>query len=409
MPEKENSNRYGWVVVAAGFVSLTITAAVGMFAFPPLQESILDEFDWSMSQASRAMLVWGVVGAIASPVFGRWMDTIGVRPIMLFGIVIQIIATFLISRVQELWQLYLLFGVSSVGTLCTTYIPVATIIAHWFERNRGAATGIALLGLGAGGVGATVVSGVLLESMTWREIYALYAGALVVTIPLIAMLRLPREHEGEFVQDHEAPEEIEAALDGLTLGESVKTRSFWGIGVGDAVTGMVVAMFNVQLLLLFSIQGFAKDTAESVFIVFQLCMSFFTIAFGIGADYIRLKPLVIVCYGVPAVAVLLLATSNIPLAFVFAIVCGACFGGRTAIFPLMLIHSFGPAHVGAIYGLSNSIFLLATGIGPVIGAEVYDRTGSTAAVYGTAAFIIVVSTVLVALMRDERARHSTAD
>lgn len=401
-PSIPASNAYGVVIVAAGFVALSIASLVGLFAYPTLQEAILTERGWTLTQGSRGLMVWGLVGAVASPIFGRLMDTAGVRPVMVFGIIVQLIATFLISRVNELWQLYLLFGMSSVGAMCTTYIPVATIIAHWFEKNRGAATGIAMLGLGVGGVVATVLSEQLLATMSWREVYAIYAGLLILAVPLIALLRLPRDHEGEPAQ-HDSEAALEEATGGLTLKESLRTRSFWGIGVGDAITGIIVAMLNVHLLILLSYNGFESSTAGLVYITFQLCIAFFTIVFGAIADHVSLRALAIACYGIPALSLFLLVSDSVVLAFAFAVICGACFGGRTAIFPLMLVHSFGPAHVGAIYGLSNSLFLIANGIGPVIGGEVYDRTGSTAAVYVTASVILVVSTVLVALMRNERA------
>ena len=72
-----------------------------------------------------------------------------------------------------------------------------------------------------------------------------------------------------------------------------------------------------------------------------------------------------------------------------------------ALFPLALVRCFGASHMGAIYGLSNSFFLIGNAQGPFIGAYIYDTTGSARPVYALACVLFVVSTLLISLIRQE--------
>ena len=111
----------------------------------------------------------------------------------------------------------------------------------------------------------------------------------------------------------------------------------------------------------------------------------------------------IFCYLLPAFATgLLLPGGIIWLAFLFAIFAGFPGGGRNALFPVALYSSFGKTHMASIYGLSNSFFMIGTAIGPFLAGVLYDATGSTQLVYTSAMVVLVVSTILVSFIRDER-------
>ena len=183
---------------------------------------------------------------------------------------------------------------------------------------------------------------------------------------------------------------------------AARTRTFWGLSLGDGLAGAMFAIFNVHLVLYLSTDLGDAATAVRVYSALNVCLALGTILFGALADTLSLRMLVVVCYALPAVGVALLMGPAVGvLAFAFAVIAGLAGGGRQALFPVALMHGFGPTHTASIYGLSNSFFFIGNALGPVVGAVLYDATGDTRVVYGAVAGALAVSAVLVSLLRRE--------
>ncbi|HKT78312.1 MAG TPA: MFS transporter, partial [Sphingobium sp.] len=76
----------GGIMLAASFLGLSVGISslffytLGIF-IRPLQA----EFGWSRGSLSLAVLISGIVLAIASPFVGRLVDRVGVRPVLSFA------------------------------------------------------------------------------------------------------------------------------------------------------------------------------------------------------------------------------------------------------------------------------------------------------------------------------------
>jgi len=94
------------------------------------------------------------------------------------------------------------------------------------------------------------------------------------------------------------------------------------------------------------------------------------------------------------------------MAYSFAVIAGFAGGGRTALFPVAIVNSFGGTHMAAIFGLSNMVYMLGNALGPVIAGTIFKATGKTSDIYLWAIGTFTVSAILVSLIRDERPRSS---
>src|SRR5579864_241094 len=100
---------YGWVLVAAAFV----TMAVGVnarTAFSLLFPAILDEFHWSRGVTAGAFSFGFLVSACMTPLVGRAMDRGGPRPVIELGVAMMAAGLLLAPLVSTPWQLYLTLG-----------------------------------------------------------------------------------------------------------------------------------------------------------------------------------------------------------------------------------------------------------------------------------------------------------
>lgn len=394
--------RQGWGVVLGAFLTLAITAGVNFFVTSVLLEPITLDTGWTVTQVSTGITIWGLMAALLSPFLGHLIDRYGARRMMLLGCLINLATTFLLSRVTSLWQFYAILAVAPIGAMLNTFIPVAAVVAKWFIRHRGIATGIAMLGLGVGGAIAPLVAAEILDQHTWRETYAYLSLAFVIAmIPVAVFIRNP-DPEVERVYAAEIAEGLGPQND-LTFQDALRTRSFWGLSVGDMLTGVVFNIFNVQLVLFLTRDYGDADNATKIFSLFLLMLAGGTLVFGPLADRFSMKPVLVFCYTLPAVAMLLLFPGTlVAFAFAFAVLAGLAGGGRSAIFPVAIVYCFGETNMAAIYGLSNMLFMLGNAAGPAIGGYIYDSTGSTTAVYAFCVVTLMGSASLVSLIRRER-------
>src|SRR3954467_1249851 len=105
---------YGWVIAAVTFTVLLVTA--GIRATPGvLMVPLESEFGWSRAVISGAVAInialFGLIGPFAASVMDRW----GLRRVVLSAIALLGVSVALTTRMQNAWQLTLLWGVL-VGT-----------------------------------------------------------------------------------------------------------------------------------------------------------------------------------------------------------------------------------------------------------------------------------------------------
>ncbi len=389
----------GWYVVLGTFLAMAITAGASMFVLPVMLEKIMDETKWSLTEISSSVTVFCLAAAVASPLAGQLVVKFGARPVMLGGIAIGALSSWLTAYVHVLWQFYAVVLLGAIGSVASTYVPVASVVARWFVKHRGIATGLAMLSIFIGAAAFTIGTNELLAHQTWREVYKLYAFAwLVAAVPTWIWVRNPDPAEENAylasIDNHLTTQ------DDLTLQQALRTRSFWGLSIGDAITGLVFAVFNVHLVLYLTKDLGNADVAASAVGLLNLTQAGGTLLFGVLGDRFRLRPVFVSCYFFPFIAVPLLMIGGHPaLAYAFALMAGIPGGGRNALFPVTLVYCFGESNIGAIYGLSNSFFMTGNAFAAVISAQIYERTGSTRAVYSVCMVLLVVSTILVSLIQ----------
>ncbi|KAL4904121.1 hypothetical protein BDW74DRAFT_185784 [Aspergillus multicolor] len=83
---------------------------------------------------------------------GPIFDSRGVLPVVLPGSIGLIISIFTFGESKEYYQILLSFSVLGGLSSCCLFTPAISAIGHWFDVNRGLATGIACTAGGLGGV-----------------------------------------------------------------------------------------------------------------------------------------------------------------------------------------------------------------------------------------------------------------
>ena len=134
---------HGWRMVGVAFVVEFVAVGFFFYSFGVYFKAIEAELAGSRLGVSLGMMATSAVGAILAPFVGRALDRYPIKRIMLIGAVALSFAFALLSRVNTIWQFYLVlgtfvaFGMSMMGGLAT-----AKLVANWFHARRGTALGI---------------------------------------------------------------------------------------------------------------------------------------------------------------------------------------------------------------------------------------------------------------------------
>src|SRR6266436_7282311 len=122
--------------------------------------------DWKLTDVGWTFSIAIVLLGLSAAVFGSWVERVGPRKSM-FASALCFGSGFIVSAVgvhfNQIWLLYLGYGVLGGCGLGIGYIsPVSTLI-KWFPDRPGMATGMAIMGFGGGALIAAPLSVQLME------------------------------------------------------------------------------------------------------------------------------------------------------------------------------------------------------------------------------------------------------
>src|SRR5439155_26931685 len=195
------------------------------FTFGVFLKPIMADMGAQRGTVSLAFGIGGVCSALMVPLLGWMMDRWSIRRVALPGIVIYAAATALLGlSPNSLLVFTLLFALAEAASAIQTPLGYAKAIAAWFDRRRGLALGIAMAGVGLGGLVMPQLAQSLIEAVGWRGAYACFGLlTLAIAFPAVALwIREPRPGEGE----HHGTV-LTTQLPGLTARQSLGTAHFW--------------------------------------------------------------------------------------------------------------------------------------------------------------------------------------
>ncbi len=348
------------------------------------------QFAWSRTQLTGAFSIAQFQGSLIGPVVGYFIDRLGPRRMVLFGLILIGAGFMLFSSTSNLVVFYFSFAVLMVGSSAGAWLPLMTALNRWFRRWRGAAMGIAGSGYFLGGVIAAPILAwsVDPDHLGWRAT-AFWIGVLFLAAawPLSRLIRDRPEQYGQ-LPDGETPAPGEDSgdsnasartrpLEGFTVRQALRTRAFWFITIGHAMTSMLIATMTVHMVPMLTDQGLSLQMAANAWATLMSVGFAFQLIGGFIGDRVP-KNLAIAFFSmVQAIgfAMAVLVESTV-MAFVFAAVYGVGVGGRNPLTISIRGDYFGEKAFATITGISMApLYGFMVGA-PLFAAYLFDTRGS---------------------------------
>jgi len=106
------------------------------------------------------------------------------------------------------------------------------VVSHWFDRRRGLALNVMMLGMGLGSIVIPSVAQRLIAALGWRLAYSAFGfSILLFALPVVAAYLKERPENMGLLPDGATDAEVSRPATmseaGLSLREAVGTREFW--------------------------------------------------------------------------------------------------------------------------------------------------------------------------------------
>ena len=351
------------------------------------------EFGWNRAQLSLAFSLSRAEGTVMGPVAGYLVDKIGPRRMVFFGLPVMGVGFILFSRVDNLWQFYGAFVLASMGAGFGTWLPMMTVLNHWFQKRRAMAMSLAMEGFALGGV-------LLIPALAWaidpdepdRLGWRLTAAGIGVVLIVLAwpVSRLVRNRPEEYglLPDGRREDQSESGERGgsgqgqtegadFTWQEALRTRPFWLITVGHSAKSIVIVTLTVHLGPMLTDLGYSLQIVAWVVSTYTGVGAVFTLVGGYIGDRV---PMHLALFGFSVIqstaVVILLSAGTLPMVLLFAVVLGIGFGGRTPMTTAIRGVYFGRRAFASITGISMIPMNIMLLVFPLFAGIMFDAVGS---------------------------------
>ncbi len=388
---------YAHVILAIGFVVLFFGTG-SRYVFGLVLVPMTEDLGLNRSTLSSALLAFMIVSALAMPVVGRLIDRHSIRTVMAVGAILGASAIALMGAVSSAWHLFALYGLLyAVGFAATSVAPVSVLMSRWFPNNTGLAASAAITGNGTGQLVIISLLTSFLADIGWRRAYFILGivnAAVVVPIVLI-FVRSDRPRQAERSRGHGVSGE-QTSMRAVLLA-----RDFW------LVTGMYAVCGFQDFFVATHIVAFAQDRGVGDFLAGNI-LAFMGLAGLVGvllsgalADRYGASRPTLICFllRIGLFGYILFMQDTISIAAV-ALLYGFTF---TMTAPLTVVFAgniFGTARLGSVSGIINMVHQIMGGLGALVGALIFDATGSYIGAFVLMFALSVLAAVATAMIRE---------
>jgi MFS family permease len=366
---------YGWVVVAAGAV-ITCVAMGALFALPVYLQPMAEDTGWTRAGISFSMTIGFIVMGVAGFGWGTLSDRIGARPIVLIAAVLLGVGLLVASFAQDLLIFQLAYGGLVGASGGAFFAPIISATLGWFEKNRSLAVSLVSIGGGVAPMIVSPIATILIGTYGWRTAMLMIGiTALVLLIPAAMFIR--RAPEALANAPAPATSDVAPAPKRLPGFAALRTPQF-AILAGTfffccaAHSGPIFHTVSYAMIC-----GIPALLATSIYSVEGIAGLFGRVFFGVLADRIGVRRIIVVGLALQAIGIYLYIYVNELTGFyALAVILGLVYGGVMPLYSVLARDYFGQKVLGTVLGGATMISSFGMAFGPVGGGWLFDNFGS---------------------------------
>lgn len=342
-----------------------------------------------------------LIGPLALPVAGRWVDRRGARRVAIPSAVVYAALTALVPLFGfSVPLLAVVLVLAAVFGFMTTLSVVFKVVSTWLPQHRG--IGFALIGV-VSSLASAVFSPLfqwLINGLGWDGTYFLMAAVIALVGIPSAVFLISEPSAPRMTVPATRPGTALPGLPGIPLRRAVTTRTwiFIALFLAFAAAGPMAVRQNA--VGFFGERGFSAAMVSVSLSALFIASIVGLLLGGLILDRTH-RPWVVVPIMAAVPVGLVIASVNqgsTPLLFVAMILLGFATGAESALGPCLIARYFGLVSFAQLQGLTLAISTLSLGLSPFLISAGQTATGSYTVPVIALTALTAIGVVLAALL-----------
>lgn len=389
-----------WVQLGAALVAMIMIANL-QYSWTLFVKPIQAATGWKLSEISLAFTLFVLFQTWVQPLDGWLIDWLGPRLFITVAGVLCGAGWASMGYAQTLPQLYAAYIVAGIGA-ALVYSGSMGSALKWFRDRRGLATGIIAAGFGGGTALFIPVIGYLLRTSGYRSAFfwtGLFQGALIIVVAQV--LRHPPADAPQAAAAKSGPTAGRRTTEHFTTLEMLRTPHFYALYAMFVLMATGGLLVTAQAGPVSTSWGISASTLLLATTLNPIANGLSRISWGWVSDRLGRENTMIVAFSLQAICLFLVLTIGrlSPAFFVVTLLLVFFTWGEVfSLFPSITGDYFGTRHATSNYGWVYSAKGVASILGGVVAALLYERFGTwSACFYGSAALALVAALMAVGL------------
>jgi len=381
---------YGWIILVVGTIGQIMTSPGQTYVNSIFIEYFIRDLNISRTLVSTLYTIGTLTASLGLPWVGRQVDRRGPR-VMVTAISVALgLACIYMGFVLNAAMLligFILLRMMGQGSLS---LVSTNVINQWWVRRRGPLLGIsgvagALLGVGA----FPNLVNWLIPLYGWRAAYMVLGVMLLLVMAPLGYLffrNRPEDHgllpDGLTTPASLTVPSTSAVIfteDNWTLQEATRTPVFWVFTLGMASISMLGTGLQFHIVSIFADNGQSAALAALAYVPVAITTALTNLASGFLVDRVRLRVLMALALMLQALSMWMVPHLGVvTLAMVFGVVIGATSGLMRTVNTVAFAKYYGRLHLGAIAGVTSTVLVASSALGPMPMGLARDLLGNYA-------------------------------
>lgn len=413
---------YGWYIVAVGFLvnfaySEQFSASYGVFIY-----HIEASTGWGRTILAGAKTLSRLVEGVLAPFVGPIVDRYGARWLMVGGGVLYGLSFMAVATVDQLWQLFLFYGVlMAVGSVAFGGFVVTVTVANWFVLKRARAIAFASMGMSVGTTLLPLLASALIDAWGWRVAwFVLGLFILVVTVPAALFIRRRPEDLGlqpdgidsntpatsdREVADQRRREALMAADVVWTRRDVIRSPLVWVLVLAFGFAQFAHASTTLHMVPFFLDLGYPLLLAAGALSLRSGITLVGNPVWGYILDRVPLKPTVSLQFLLVALGLgAWLLPPSTPTLLGGLILFGVGAAGSQIASEILWATFYGRQSLGTVRGIAYPLQTFFAAIGPFVVGLLYDLSGSYQSSFAIMVVGCLASAVVIQFVQPPKRR-----
>lgn len=359
----------GWFVMAASMLGVFMTTPGQTVGVSVFIDYIGADIDLPRERVLLLYSIGTLIGILPAPYIGRLVDRFGPRNAIGFAVVAVGAACAVLASAHGPWSLGVGFTLLRGAAIGGLSLVSGHMINLWFDRYRGRANAISMMGLALGGLVVPGVAEQLAQAYGWRDAYlALGATVVVAMLPLGLIFFRNRPQTYGLLPDFGTAASAKEVFEipGMSPAEACRTMMFWyllAIGILLNAVGTALLLDHVRAL---QAAGVARASAIALLGAVTVSQVICSLGGGMLVDRLGTRKVGMLGLLLLASTVLcVMMTPDLLMGAAYAAALGAGLGVSHVVGGAGLAEHFGTRHLGSLRGITSVVGIFGAAAGPI--------------------------------------------